>query len=434
MILFTEILLVIITIFILFNLLKKKEVNFFSLIIIMYIALYIFPIVLYWILGVPDFGKHLGYNIAINDENTSIVYNLLVLVGLLMMNHYLKKQTSKLNLSNWEFKLPKFEPKSKFLILLVLSLVIILPLFAILFSPNPEIYLKTLGYFNTSVYAPSTDQILFHNGTRIIIMVSFISFLLLRLLSNNRILNLYIYFCMFFWVLLENKRTLFAFLLFAFAFLDTFKESPNTHKLFINFSKAISIILLYFLLYSVISGKQSASMDSFDAIRQYYFRDADLKLSIYWLLNPSDFSLLDYKGQSIIYNLLFFVPRQWWPTKPLPYDVYATSAALGHRYFVYYDWTVQVSWISEITANLGILGFLISIYCYILIDKKISNINNLILYAYSFYYILRMSMLGFGSNQLETVIFIILLIYFSIKNKSKNKLTSKMEIDYEYER
>lgn len=437
MIFASELLLVSISIFTISNVIKKKIYSLFTLIFLMFNVLYVTPILFYWILGIPDYGNHHGYNLAINDERTSIIYNILITIGVVIFYRYLKKKASNNKINNnkkREFTLEGFKFKYNNFLVIVLLIIIFLPFLAIILSPNPENYLLTLGYFNSQVTSPNTIEIAYHQQLHWIVLSAFLSFILLRLLSNNKLLNIYIYMNIFFWLLLENKRTLFAFLIFAFAFIDSFKKKENNKKIIKKFIIAGIMVLAYFLIYSFISGKESQTMTNVDLLRQYFFRDVDLKLGIYWRLNPNHFHLLDYNGQSLVYDMLFYIPRSYWPTKPWPYDVYATSAAMGHNSFYFYDWNIQVSWIGELVSNLGIVGFLIGISSYIWLNNIVTKINNPLLSFFSFYYLIRMSMLGFSSNQMETTILLLIIFSFLLKNerkkiKNRNKVRTWVKIN-----
>ena len=88
-----------------------------------------------------------------------------------------------------------------------------------------------------------------------------------------------------------------------------------------------------------------------------YGRDAVTRQTIYAELHPDELQVLEYRGQSLLFDLLFFVPRRSWPEKPYPYAVYATAAMfdIPPRDM---GWGITTSWLEEAIANLGWLGLL----------------------------------------------------------------------------
>ncbi len=101
-----------------------------------------------------------------------------------------------------------------------------------------------------------------------------------------------------------------------------------------------------------------ASSAVYVGFRIDYGRDAVTKQAIYAELHPDDIQILEYRGQSILFDLTFFVPRAMWPGKPYPYATYVTSAMFG---FAPRDlgWGVTTSWLEEAIANVGWLGLLL---------------------------------------------------------------------------
>ncbi|MDM0474740.1 O-antigen polymerase [Clostridium perfringens] len=417
---FFEIILVTISIITTSNIILKKRYCLFTFIFFVYEVLYVLPIVFYWILGMPDYKHYIGYNMAVNDEITDIVYCILISIGILIFYFYLmKKKNIDGNAKIFpEIKLNKFIKKNRRVIILLLMFCSMLPLLGIILSPNPKIYLTTLGYFSSPYNYPSQNELLYRESTSFIISIALPSLIAIKFLSENILVRLFSVFCIIFFVLFEGKRTSFAFLMFALVFIDIYKSYNNKNKSrIISRLMIISLIVLgYFYIYGTISGKNEInSISVIDTFRQYFFRDADLKLAIYWRINPKNYYLLDYNGQSLLYNILFFIKREFWINKPWPYDVYATCGALGLGNFVYFNWNVQVNWLSELVANLGIIGFFLGIYSYIILDMKTTKINKPIVTIYVFYYFIIMSTLGFNSAQLETVILFFLIIIYSKK-------------------
>jgi hypothetical protein len=93
-------------------------------------------------------------------------------------------------------------------------------------------------------------------------------------------------------------------------------------------------------------------------LRIDFGRDAVIKQAIYGELHPERLRILDYRGESLVFYGLFFVPRRLWPNKPFPYAVYAT-AAMMHAPVRDYRWGITTSILDEAIANFGWLGLLL---------------------------------------------------------------------------
>jgi hypothetical protein len=89
-----------------------------------------------------------------------------------------------------------------------------------------------------------------------------------------------------------------------------------------------------------------------------YGRDHDLKAAIFCELSNGESHILEYRGQSFLFYLTMYVPRDLWPGKPWPYQVYLTAHALqtpiGDR-----GWGITSSFLDESVSNVGWAGLLI---------------------------------------------------------------------------
>lgn len=93
-------------------------------------------------------------------------------------------------------------------------------------------------------------------------------------------------------------------------------------------------------------------------LRIDYGRDAVIKQAIFGELYPERLHILDYRGQTLVFYGLFFVPRSMWPNKPYPYAVYVT-AAMMRAPVRDYRWGVTTSVLDEAVANFGWIGMLV---------------------------------------------------------------------------
>jgi hypothetical protein len=114
--------------------------------------------------------------------------------------------------------------------------------------------------------------------------------------------------------------------------------------------------------YSYQAGVRSSDLLSaakqYDNFRIDYGRDHGIKYAIYCELHPEHPSILDYRGQSLLYLVTILVPRQLWIDKPWPYAVYSTAAGQGVP-AQDLGWCITASWLEEATANFGLFGLLL---------------------------------------------------------------------------
>jgi hypothetical protein len=104
--------------------------------------------------------------------------------------------------------------------------------------------------------------------------------------------------------------------------------------------------------------KMKEEEEVYEYTRLDYCRDHSIKLTVYAELYPEEGRVLEYRGQSILFQVLFFMPRKAWPTKPYPYGVYPTARALEQEP-EYFGWGLTTTFLEESIANFGWLGFLI---------------------------------------------------------------------------
>lgn len=131
-----------------------------------------------------------------------------------------------------------------------------------------------------------------------------------------------------------------------------------------NISTSLKVLLVLFLL-SVFgcysswyqSQRGLAGVGTVESYLGNYGRDHCLRLAIFTELNGDN--ILEYRGQSFLFDLLMFVPRSSWPAKPWPYATYFTSKAFGNHKLHVYGWQLTTGIFDECISNFGWLGLFI---------------------------------------------------------------------------
>src|SRR6185436_5545090 len=91
----------------------------------------------------------------------------------------------------------------------------------------------------------------------------------------------------------------------------------------------------------------------YTGVRVDFGRDQGIMQAIRAELDGPENRILEFRGESLLFNLAMFVPRTAWPNKPWPYAVYDTAHALGLTRVSSIGWGVTTSWLGESIANFG---------------------------------------------------------------------------------
>ncbi|MDQ4483704.1 hypothetical protein RBU64_15840 [Bacillus cereus] len=169
-----------------------------------------------------------------------------------------------------------------------------------------------------------------------------------------------------------NGKRLVVFILISLILVNTFVN--NIKKLIPTLILSIGLILGFNAIYSNYLDSEyqlnKFSNDEYLQFRIDYSRDHNVKMAIYDEVKESQQKILDYRGQSFLYNLAFFIPRENWEDKPYPYGVYVTAASLGISSQESLGWQMTTSILDESIANLGLpLGICFFILLFGLIVK-----------------------------------------------------------------
>ncbi len=131
-----------------------------------------------------------------------------------------------------------------------------------------------------------------------------------------------------------------------------------------NLSTGLKVLLVIFLLvaFTCYSSWYQArrGLDGVNTVESYllnFGRDHCLRLAIFTELNGDE--ILEYRGQSFVFDLLAFIPRSFWPEKPWPYATYFTSKAFGNRDLHVYGWQVTTGIFDECISNFSWAGLVI---------------------------------------------------------------------------
>ena len=82
--------------------------------------------------------------------------------------------------------------------------------------------------------------------------------------------------------------------------------------------------------------------------------------------------ILNYRLETVLYSLLFWLPRAWAPWKPYPFAQYMTVELLGasRSLIGVFGWGTTTSISSEFVANFGLIGLAICILFVMICNRK----------------------------------------------------------------
>lgn len=379
MIIILDILTLIISVIILYKV-RKCKISSILLGLLIFDIAYVMPILFQMFLGYPKIGYY-GFKLAIDDTQTCIIYDIFVIIVQLIYYQYIRKtkynkEHKKIENTNLIEKVEKKRlklRKSKILFL-ASNIFMIAPFLAWLFAPDPLIYFKGLGVFTmNNVMTTTIDYNYFTNVVKFCNYVGAIAIIVSKFIdiNDNKILKINRGITLAIITVLNGKRTFFSFIILALLAIDMFSNKTQKEKMIRAIFTSI-LVFGYFVIYAYVSGKSEYNSNWYSVISEYFFRGNTTKVAIYSVLNPDELKILDYNGQSVLYNLFFFIPRSIWNNKPYQYPMYFTSGVFGFEELTTVGWYFQTGLYGEMISNFGLLGILIG-PIFIRIIGKISD-------------------------------------------------------------
>lgn len=395
--------------------LLKNEINILLTCNIMFYCVQILPYILLNIFKCQDeFSRFPVIYTAITDNQTNIIYCIFILSVSIILSYISKKyhKIVSFNLSSLKRSLSKS-------FILIISLVAFLPVIAVFLAPVPSIYYD-YSYFYTHSYSPTGAEYLFH---RIIITplnyIAVLSILALYYIkySNIRRYN-YIYILMFLISWIDGKRAIPVMFLFGIVAIDIIKRQ-KPYKVVLKTVVFSIFTSLFFVYHSNYTGKVIDDNTEFYVYETYFSRMSCVMTAIYDVMHS--WEMLDYHGQSVLYTALFFVPRSFWPDKPIMFCKYYTHYATGIDITDTRFNLLVNSW-TEYIANFGFLGPFILIYLFFLISKYSVKTKNQFIFILGLIFCVFYTVFGF---ELLANVIIILWGFLIIKANMKTPKVRK---------
>ena len=355
------------------------------------------------------------YN-AMIDDNTSIIYNIFVILSMVILsifgNRYSSKNYNLLSNVNQILKNIRY----KQIICFVTSITMFSTIFGFLLAPDKHVYLQYAYFYRNNISYMSSVYIFHKSVMNFCKYLSFTSIIGYYLFRNKSIGNMRVGFAIFLLAWIDGKRTIFSFCLLAIILID-FLEKKNKKKVIKKAFLFIILIIAYFILYSLITGKNT-NENYFNVYFNYFSRLGQVKTAIYSRIYNS--KIVNYSGQSLVYNLTFFIPRSFWCNKPYGFYRYFTSYAFYGIPNNFIEINLQVNMFSEFIANFGVIGYFLLFIIILFITKESEKTNSIMTYATGLIFLTLYTLFGF-----EGVVSITFLIWLFFVVKDKLKLTGR---------
>ncbi|MCL1675667.1 hypothetical protein [Elizabethkingia meningoseptica] len=329
---------------------------------LVFFIFYILPLLLDLIVGPPTLKWAPLYDRSFNDVTTNIIYCCFIIFII-----YCFTKTKEVFFKDTYAK----QAKINFLKELVVILVCLLPFYLVFFYDFPFMYLIYKDHVDLMLGKSIIPSLIYLTST-ISVLLIFINAVSLNYNIKYFIFSLPI---IFIDIWLNGKRNIVA-LVVVFFILLLFKNK-SVKKMFKIFIVLFLGISLYFLnSFYQSSIRTDKPEDAYSSLRVDFGRDAAVKAGIYKLINKeTERPTLEYPGQSFIFYVTIFIPRDQWKDKPLPYAQYFTSSVLDTEAKMW-GWGLTTSFFEEVIANFGFLGFFIGPFIFFKFVNASSKVNN----------------------------------------------------------
>ena len=401
----------VIVIWIIKEVIWKKLFSYNYVFLLVYYIIFTVPLMLDSTLGIPEYYLYSQYIYYTASQNikVNIIFNIINLSIFFIFMAKRKVFRIQLNLNNKNtiFKV--------FLLLITFSPIMI---FFINYNKIPSLkYGYLVGNYANNPQLKSMYS-LFLNITMIAVPAAMLYIILTK--KRHIYTTFLVYFSVFFSIYLNGKR-LIVFIFIILLLVNIYiKNSKNI--LFYLMICIITIVTFNNFYSDYLKKEYNVNKFSANDYLQYridYSRDHNVKMALYKEYNDQEDMILEYRGQSFISNILFFIPREKWINKPYPYGVYVTATSLNELKQPL-GWQMTTSILDESIANFGVICGVIFI---VLLFNFIFNIgykykDNILIFTMTNFVIFLLLTMQFSFSNW----FIILWVFIIFLNKSNKKL------------
>jgi len=325
------------------------------LVFLVFYAFFALPLLFDLVLGSSSYLAQPGFVYADRDDAVNVIYCLFIALVPLIWSGFLSAHKSQ-HLRSEEAlrKLRRLR--------LPLVLLLFMPIALIWWAPDPALYLKYAFAVTENLGKNVTDISQFHSYVMAsTVIVTIAAAALVGGAKRPWRCLMLVAPCVAAAVWLNGKRSVLAVAVIMMMTGLWLSGRLRGRKILI--AAAVSVLLIggfsywYQLTVRDIGPSVAENGDVYENFRVDYARDSRVKMAIFAELHPSTMSILEFRGQSLIFYATAYIPRAMWPGKPLTYACYFTSAMLGSSPQDW-GWGMTTSIFDEALANGSWLGLL----------------------------------------------------------------------------
>lgn len=339
------------------NIVFLKNSSIANYIIVIIYVFCVLPIILNYFVGIPSYSTVYWYKPfrkAMNNSRVNIIYDIYIFLTIVILYVLFANRKLKLELKRENTLTSLFKNNKIIALLLIVS-----PLIVILCTGT----LKNYAVYNVSSARGFSEsgKISLITPALLISTITFFSVYFKENFNFKKIVISLIYFICIVWI--SGKRFMIANILVLMIFYIV--NADIAYKTRKKISKYIPILGIFLISFSafyliIIRPLSDTSFESvYEMLRVDFGRDDVIK----YVINEeiiNNKNILEYRGETFVSLLFFFIPRKIWPTKPYPHYVYLTSSILGLSISKLPAGTTP-SLLEMTICNFGILGFLLGI-------------------------------------------------------------------------
>lgn len=325
------------------------------------------PLLLNLWFGLPEYVYTPGFYLATRDELTAVVYCFYVSLAPPIWWFWGRNRTA---VSGGEAASTVVLQRLLERLRPLFVLFLVSPLIAWMLAPDPALYLRygvaALHEFNAgkrSVLTIFSDparykDVLFTTSLLCVVGTG-------GLIAGLRRLHIAHVYMLAPWIglaiWLNGKRYIVVLSMFLIGYLLWERGVLHGKRLVVAAAVAVVLLIGYAFAYQAVYRGANLTDQTrwYENVRMDYGRDDVIKLAIFAELHPAVVQILEYRGQSVLFYSVFFVPRELWAQKPYPYAVYSTSAISLFDEPRQLGWGITTSILEEALANFSWAGLLI---------------------------------------------------------------------------
>ena len=325
------------------------------LVFLVFYAFFALPLLFDLVLGSCSYLAEPGFVYAERDNAVNVIYCLFIALVPLIWSGFLRAHSSR------HFR-PEEALRKLRRLRLPLVLLLFMPIALVWWAPDPALYLKYAFVVTENLGKTVTDVSRFHSyvmASSFIVTIAGAGLVAGAERPWRCLMLVAPFLAAAVW--LNGKRTVLVVALIMTMTSLWLSGRLRGRKMLIAVAVSVSLIggfsYWYQLAVRDIGPSVAANSDVYENFRVDYARDSRVKMAIFGELHPSTMSIMEFRGQSLIFYATAYIPRAMWPGKPLTYACYFTSAMLGSSPQDW-GWGMTTSIFDEALANGSWLGLL----------------------------------------------------------------------------